>query len=215
MNMNFINPKIESYCLKFSSKENKILKKLYRETYHKMMMPRMISGHYMGLFLKLITSLKKPKKILEIGMFTGYSTICLANELTEKGELHTIEINEEIINFSSKFIKESKLDKKIYIHKGDAKNIISKMKKKFDLIFIDADKKNYCLYYDLCISKLNPGGHILIDNVLWNGKVTQEVKKNDIETIEIMKLNKKITEDRRVENILLPIRDGLMVCKLI
>ena len=213
--MNFINQEIESYCLKFSSKENKILKKLYRETHHKMIMPRMISGHYMGLVLKFIASLKKPKKILEIGMFTGYSTICLANELAEKGELHTIEINEEIIDFASKFIKESKLEKKIHIHTGDAKNIISKMKKKFDLIFIDADKKNYCLYYDLCISKLNPGGHILIDNVLWSGKVTQEVKKNDIETIEIMKLNKKITEDKRVENILLPIRDGLMVCKLI
>ena len=213
--MNFINSEIEKYCLEFSSKENQLLQKLSRETYHKIMMPRMMSSHYMGLLLKLITSLKKPEKILEIGMFTGYSTICLANELTKEGELHTIEINEEIIDFSSKFIKESKLEKKIHIHTGDAKNIISKIKTKFDLIFIDADKKNYCLYYDLCVSKLNPGGHILIDNVLWNGKVTQEVKKNDIETIEIMKLNKKITEDKRVENILLPIRDGLMVCKLI
>ncbi len=213
--MNFINSKIENYCLKFSSKENKLLKKISRETYHKMMMPRMMSGHYMGLFLKLITSLKKPKKILEIGMFTGYSTICLANELSEEGELHTIEINEEVIDFSSKFIKESTLEKKIQIHKGDAKNIISKMKMKFDLIFIDADKKNYCLYYDLCMSKLNPGGHILIDNVLWSGKVIEEVNKKDIETNEIIKLNKKITEDKRVENILLPIRDGLMICKLI
>ncbi len=213
--MNFINSEIEKYCLEFSSKENQLLQKLSRETYHKIMMPRMMSSHYMGLLLKLITSLKKPKKILEIGMFTGYSTICLANELTKEGELHTIEINEEVIDFSSKFIKESKLEKKIHIHKGDAKNIISKMKKKFDLIFIDADKKNYCLYYDLCVSKLNPGGHILIDNVLWSGKVIQEVNKNDIETIEIMKLNKKITKDKRVENILLPIRDGLMICKLI
>jgi len=213
--MNFINSEIENYCLKFSSKENKLLKKLSRETYHKMMMPRMMSGHYMGLFLKLITSLKKPKKILEIGMFTGYSTICLANELSEEGKLHTIEINEEVIDFSSKFIKESKLEKKIQIHKGDAKKIISKMKMKFDLIFIDADKKNYCLYYDLCISKLNPGGHILIDNVLWSGKVIKELNKKDIETTEILKLNKKINEDKRVENILIPIRDGLMICKLI
>jgi predicted O-methyltransferase YrrM len=213
--MNFINSEIEDYCLNFSSKETKLLQKLSRETYHKIMMPRMMSGHYMGLFLKLITSLKKPKKILEIGMFTGYSTICLANELTEEGELHTIEINEEVIDFSSKFIQESKLEKKIHIHKGDAKNIISKMNTKFDLVFIDADKKNYCLYYDLCISKLNPGGHILIDNVLWSGKVIKEVSKKDTETNEIMKLNKKITEDKRVENILLPIRDGLMICKLI
>jgi len=213
--MNFINSKIEEYCLNFSSKENKLLKNLSRETYHKIMMPRMISGHYMGLLLKLITSLKKPEKILEVGMFTGYSTICLAAELSEKGELHTIEINEEIIDFASKFIKESNLEKKIYIHSGDARNIISKMKTKFDLIFIDADKKNYCLYYDLCISKLNPGGHILIDNVLWSGKVLNELDKKDVETNEIMKLNKKITNDDRVENILLPIRDGLMICKLI
>ena len=213
--MNFINSEIEKYCLEFSSKENQLLQKLSRETYHKIMMPRMMSSHYMGLLLKLITSLKKPEKILEIGMFTGYSTICLANELTKEGELHTIEINEEIIDFSSKFIKESKLEKKIHIHTGDAKNIISKIKTKFDLIFIDADKKNYCLYYDLCVSKLNPGGHILIDNVLWSGKVIQEVNKNDIETTEIMKLNEKITKDKRVENILLPIRDGLMICKLI
>ena len=213
--MNFINSDIEKYCLKFSSKETKLLQKLTRETYHKIMMPRMMSSHYMGLFLKLITSLKKPKKILEIGMFTGYSTICLANELTENGELHTIEINEEVIDFSSKFIKESKLEEKIHIHKGDAKKIISKMKKKFDLIFIDADKKNYCLYYDLCVAKLNPGGHILIDNVLWNGKVVKELNENDIETTEIMKLNEKINTDERVENILIPIRDGLMICKLI
>ena len=213
--MNFINSKIEEYCLSFSSKENKLLKNLSRETYHKIMMPRMMSGHYMGLLLKLITSLKKPKKILEIGMFTGYSTICLAAELSEKGELHTIEINEEMIDFASKFIKESNLEKKIHIHNGDARNVISKMKTKFDLIFIDADKKNYCLYYDLCISKLNPGGHILIDNVLWSGKVLKELDKKDIETNEIIKLNKKITNDDRVENILLPIRDGLMICKLI
>ncbi len=213
--MNFIDPEIEEYCLKFSSKENKVLRKLTRETYHKMMMPRMMSGHYMGLFLKLITSFKKPEKILEVGMFTAYSTICLANELQENGELHTIEINEEIIDFSSKFIKESNLEKKIYIHTGDAKKIIPKMKKKFDLIFIDADKKNYCLYYELCISKLNPGGHILIDNVLWNGKVVKKNSKEDTETNEIMRLNKKILNDPRVENILIPIRDGLMICKLL
>ena len=213
--MNFINSEIEKYCLEFSSKESKLLKKLSRETHHKIMMSRMMSSHYMGLFLKLISSLKKPKKILEIGMFTGYSTICLANELQENGELHTIEINEEVIDFSSKFIQESKLEKKIHIHQGDAKDIISKMKKKFDLIFIDADKKNYCLYYDLCVPKLKKGGHILIDNVLWNGKVIQEINQKDIDTKEIIKLNKKITEDKRVENILLPIRDGLMICKLI
>lgn len=212
--MNFINSEIEKYCLKYSSEESSILKNLSRETNHKILMPRMMSGHYMGLLLKLITSFKKPKKILEIGMFTGYSTICLANELTEGGELHTIEKNEEIIDFASKYFIDSKLQDKIHIHYGDAKNIIPKIKSKFDLIFIDADKKNYCLYYDLCIKKLNKGGHILIDNVLWSGKVLEKIMDNDKETLEINKLNKKIKEDKRVENILLPIRDGLMICKL-
>ena len=212
--MNFINSEIEKYCLKYSSEESSILKNLSRETNHKILMPRMMSGHYMGLLLKLIASFKKPKKILEIGMFTGYSTICLANELTEGGELHTIEKNEEIIDFASKYFIDSKLQDKIHIHYGDAKNIIPKIKSKFDLIFIDADKKNYCLYYDLCIKKLNKGGHILIDNVLWSGKVIEKIMDNDIETLEINKLNKKIKEDTRVENILLPIRDGLMICKL-
>ena len=213
--MNFINSEIENYCLKFSTKETKLLQKLTRETNYKILMPRMMSSHYMGLFLKMITSFKKPKKILEIGMFTGYSTICLAKELAEEGELHTIEKNEEIIDFASKFIKESNLDHKINIHNGDAKYIIPKLTTKYDLIFIDADKKNYCLYYDLCVPKLKKGGHILIDNVLWSGKVISKLNKNDRETVEIKNLNKKILEDKRFENIILPIRDGLMICKLI
>jgi len=213
--MHFINSEIEEYCLKFSSKEHKLLKKLSRETHHKIMMPRMMSSHYMGLLLKLITSFKKPKNILEIGMFTAYSTICLASELMETGKLHTIEINEEIVDFSTEFIKKSGLEKKIQIHTGNAKDIIPKMDIKFDLIFIDADKKNYCLYYELCIQKLNPGGHILIDNMLWSGKVLNKPNIKDKETNEIMKLNKKILHDKRVENILLPIRDGLMMCKLL
>ena len=147
--MNFINSEIEKYCLKYSSEESSILKNLSRETNHKILMPRMMSGHYMGLLLKLIASFKKPKKILEIGMFTGYSTICLANELTEGGEVHTIEKNEEIIDFASKYFIDSKLQDKIHIHNGDAKNIIPKIKSKFDLIFIDADKKTiaYIMIY--------------------------------------------------------------------
>ena len=210
--MNFINQEIESYCLKFSSKENKILKKLYRETHHKMIMPRMISGHYMGLVLKFIASLKKPKKILEIGMFTGYSTICLANELAEKGELHTIEINEEIIDFASKFIKESKLEKKIHIHTGDAKNIISKMKKKFDLIFIDADKANYINYFDISLELLKKGGIILADNVFWHGDVYNK-NKDDKQTNIIREFNLHVKNDKRVEKFILPLGDGLTICK--
>jgi len=212
--LNFIDPIIEKYCTQSTSKEDPLLKKLSRETNHKILMPRMMTGHYMGFFLKMISSLKKPKKILEIGTYTGYSTICLSEGLTENGEIHSIDINEEIIDFTKKFISKSKNKNKIHLYIGDAKIIIPKIKYNFDLIFIDADKKNYCLYYDMCIKKLNPNGVILIDNVLWSGKVTQESKQNDIETTEIKKLNQKIQNDSRVENILLPIRDGIMICKL-
>tara|TARA_B100001121_G_scaffold248250_1_gene223668 strand:+ start:668 stop:1309 length:642 start_codon:yes stop_codon:yes gene_type:complete len=213
--MNFIKSEIEKYCLNNSSPESSILKKLSRETNHKILMPRMLSGHYLGLLLKLIISFKKPKKILEIGMYTAYSTICMALELPEEGEIHTIEKNEEIIDFSKKYLKESNVEDKVHIHIGKAKEVLKNLNLKFDLIFIDADKKNYCLYYELCISKLNPGGHIIIDNVLWSGKVLDKTNIKDIETNEIVKLNEKITNDPRVENILLPIRDGIMICKLI
>ena len=212
--MNFIEPLIQKYCIESSSDEDNLLKNISRETKHKILMPRMISGHYMGSFLKMISYLKKPDKILEIGTYTGYSTICLSAGLTKKGEIHSIDINEEILDFTKQFIDKSKNKNKIYLHTGDATKIIPKIKQTFDLIFIDADKKNYCLYYELCIKKLNPNGFILIDNVLWNGKVINEVSKNDLEANEIKKLNKKIKCDPRVENILLPIRDGLMICKL-
>ena len=149
--MNFINPLIEKYCIELSSEEDHLLQKLSRETNHKILMPRMISGHYMGIFLKMISCLKKPEKILEIGTYTGYSTICLSTGLSEKGEIHSIDNNEEILEFTKKFISKSKHKKKIHLHTGDAKKIIPTIKDYFDLIFIDADKKNYFLYYELCI----------------------------------------------------------------
>ena len=213
--MNFIDPIIEKYCIDHSSKEEPLLEKLNRETNHKILMPRMISGHYLGLFLKMLSSLNKPRRILEIGTYTGYSTICLSNGLAKNGEIHSIDINDEISDFTRKFISKSTNKEKIYLHTGDAKKIIPNLKDKFDLIFIDADKKNYCLYYDMCIKKLNKNGFILIDNVLWSGKIINESKDSDLETNEIKKLNKKILNDTRVENILIPIRDGLMICKLI
>tara|TARA_S200000501_G_C20836306_1_gene749516 strand:+ start:1027 stop:1668 length:642 start_codon:yes stop_codon:yes gene_type:complete len=211
----FIDPLIEKYCIENTSQEESLLKEIYRETNHKVLMPRMISGHYLGSFLKMISSLKKPKKILEVGTYTGYSAICLSHGLAQNGEIHSIDINEEISDFTKKFISKSINKEKIHLHIGDAKNIIPKLKHKFDLIFIDADKKNYCLYFDMCIDKLNPNGFILIDNVLWSGKVLNKSKDSDLETNEIKKLNKKILNDPRVENILLPIRDGLMICKLL
>ena len=213
--MNFLNKEILDYARKFTSKPNKILQELKRETKYKMLMPRMMSSHLMGSFLTFISHMVQPKYILEIGTYTGYSAICLAAGLKKNGHLHTVEINPELEDFSNQYFKKAKLDKKITLHVGHALDMIPKIDLLFDIIFIDADKKNYSKYYELGIRKLNKGGVILIDNVLWSGKVLKAAKKNDTETAEIKKLNKKIMEDKRVENMILPLRDGVMMCKLL
>ena len=213
--MDFLPEPILNYSRKFSSPQNKVLKELERETQYKILMPRMISGHLMGSFLQLISTIIKPKYILEIGTYTGYSAICLASGLQKDGELHTIEINEELEDFASKYFKKAKLDNKIKMHIGDAKDITPNLTQTFDIIFIDADKKNYCLYYEIALTKIKKGGYIIIDNVLWSGKVLEKAKTNDIETKEIQKLNQKIEDDDRVENLLLPLRDGVMICKVL
>ncbi|MBJ05392.1 MAG: methyltransferase [Flavobacteriales bacterium] len=211
--MLFFNQKILDYCEEKTSKNNLILNELERETEYKVLMPRMLCGNQVGSILKLISELKKPKFILEIGTYTGYSAICLAQGLSNDGQLHTIEINEELKDLAIKYFKKSKLHEKIKIHTGNALDIIPSINLHFDIIFIDADKKNYCKYYDLAINKINKGGYIIIDNVLWSGKVITEISEKDVETIAISNLNKKIMLDKRVENMLLPIRDGLMICK--
>jgi len=213
--MDFLSKEILDYSKKFTKKQEKILEDLERETHYKILMPRMISGHLMGTFLQFISKMLHPKHILEIGTYTGYSAICLASGLHKNGKLHTIEINPELKEISTKYFKKANLTNKIDLHIGDAKHIIPTLDILFDLIFIDADKKNYLHYYELAIEKTNKGGHILIDNVLWSGKVLHPAKSNDIETLEIQKLNQKIQSDNRVENILLPIRDGLMICKIL
>ena len=213
--MDFLSESILNYSRKFSSPQNKILKELERETQYKILMPRMMSGHLMGSFLQFISKMIEPTYILEIGTYTGYSAICLASGLQKDGELHTIEINEELEDFASKYFKKAKLDKKIKMHIGDAKDIIPNLNQTFNIIFIDADKKNYCLYYEIALTKIKKGGYIIIDNVLWSGKVLEKAKTNDIETKEIQKLNQKIEEDDRVENLLLPLRDGVMICKVL
>lgn len=213
--MDFLSESILNYSRKFSSSQNKILKELERETQYKILMPRMLSGHLMGAFLQFISKIIKPTYILEIGTYTGYSAICLASGLQKDGELHTIEINQELEDFASKYFKKAKLDNKIKMHIGNAKDIIPKLTHIFDIIFIDADKKNYCLYYEIALEKIKKGGYIIIDNVLWSGKVLEKAKTNDIETKEIQKLNQKIAEDDRVENLLLPLRDGIMICKVL
>jgi len=213
--MEFLKQDILDYCEKFSQQPNKIIQELERETKYKVLMPRMMSDQLMGSFLELISGIIQPKYILEIGTYTGYSAICLANGLNKNGQLHTIEINPELEDIAHKYFKKLNLDKKIITHIGHALDIIPKLNYLFDIVFIDADKKNYCNYYELAIKKVKKGGLILIDNVLWSGKVLNTPKHNDLETKEIKKLNQIILEDKRVKNMILPLRDGIMICQLL
>ena len=206
-----VNNKIEDYIRKNSSKEPEILKDLNKETYLKILNPRMLSGHLQGRFLSIITKLIKPKKILEIGTYTGYSAICMAEGLIEKGIIHTIDINEELVSIQNKYFAKSKCNNSIIQHVGDARNIIKSINEKFDLVFLDADKENYIEYYELVIEKVKKGGLIIADNVLWTGKVVEPNKDDDELTQYLIDFNKMINEDDRVENIILPLRDGLNV----
>ena len=206
-----VNNKIEDYIRKNSSKEPEILKDLNKETYLKVLNPRMLSGHIQGRFLSIITKLIKPKKILEIGTYTGYSAICMAEGLIENGIIHTIDINEELVSIQNKYFAKSKCNNSIIQHVGDARNIIKSIDEKFDLVFLDADKENYIEYYELVIEKVKKGGLIIADNVLWTGKVVEPEKDDDELTQYLIDFNKMINEDDRVENIILPLRDGLNV----
>ena len=206
-----VNNKIEDYIRKNSSKEPEILKDLNKETYLKVLNPRMLSGHIQGRFLSIITKLIKPKKILEIGTYTGYSAICMAEGLIENGIIHTIDINEELISIQNKYFAKSKCNNSIIQHVGDARNIIKSINEKFDLVFLDADKENYIEYYELVIEKVKKGGLIIADNVLWTGKVVEPEKDDDKLTQYLIDFNKMINEDDRVENIILPLRDGLNI----
>ena len=206
-----VNNKIEDYIRKNSSKEPEILKDLNKETYLKVLNPRMLSGHIQGRFLSIITKLIKPKKILEIGTYTGYSAICMAEGLIEKGIIHTIDINEELVSIQNKYFAKSKCNNSIMQHVGDARSIIKNINEKFDLVFLDADKENYIEYYELVIEKVKKGGLIIADNVLWTGKVVEPKKDDDELTQYLIDFNKMINEDDRVENIILPLRDGLNV----
>ncbi len=206
-----VNNKIEDYIRKNSSKEPEILKDLNKETHLKVLNPRMLSGHIQGRFLSIITKLIKPKKILEIGTYTGYSAICMAEGLIEKGIIHTIDINEELVSIQNKYFAKSKCNNSIIQHVGDARSIIKSINEKFDLVFLDADKENYIEYYELVIEKVKKGGLIIADNVLWTGKVVEPEKDDDELTQYLIDFNKMINEDDRVENIILPLRDGLNV----
>jgi caffeoyl-CoA O-methyltransferase len=211
--MEFIDEALANYANAHSSEEPEILKKLNRETHLKMMQSRMLSGHLQGRLLSLLSHLTRPKCILEIGTYTGYSAICLAEGLAEGGILHTIDNNPERDAFVNRFIDEAKMTDKIRTYIGDARLVIPTIIGDFDIVFIDADKSGYAEYYDLIIDRVKPGGIIITDNVLWSGKVIEPVKANDEDTRLICAYNEKIASDSRVEVVLLPIRDGISIAR--
>jgi predicted O-methyltransferase YrrM len=212
--MHFLSEELDDYIVKHSEDEPKLLQELHRETYQKILQPRMLSGHYQGRVLSIISKLINPKNILEIGTYTGYSALCLAEGLKKDGTLHTIDVNEELVDFQRKYFNKSSYGKQIHQHLGNALEIIPQLDETFDIVFIDADKENYVKYFELIIDKLNPNGIILSDNVLWSGKVLEtKFKKEDTSTPALIAYNKLLKEDTRVETVLLPIRDGLTISR--
>jgi caffeoyl-CoA O-methyltransferase len=211
--MDLINPELQLYAEQHTSEESALLEKINRNTHAKVMLPRMLSGHLQGRVLSMISCMIKPNAILEIGTYTGYSALCLAEGLSQNGKLITIDINEELEEQVRNYFKESSFESKIDYRIGDATKIIPELKEKFDLVFIDADKENYCRYFDLVIDRVNLNGFILADNVLWSGKVLDA--KPDKDTKAILEFNRKVQDDDRVENVLLPIRDGMMLIRKI
>lgn len=212
--MHFLPENIDNYAVQHSEDEPVLLQELSRETWQKVLVPRMLSGHYQGRVLSLISKLINPKNILEIGTYTGYSALCLAEGMQKEGVLHTIDKNEELFDFQKKYFDKSEYKNQIKQYVGQALAIIPTIEEKFDLVFIDADKGNYVNYFHAIIDKMNKGGVILSDNVLWSGKVVEELDPKDIDTKVILEYNKLLKEDDRVETVLLPIRDGLTISRV-
>lgn len=208
-----LSEKLENYILEHTTAEDGLLADLNRETHLKVMYPRMLSGNLQGRFLEMISHMINPKVILEIGTYTGYSAICLAKGLSDDGVIHTIEINPELNSFAKKYFNKSGLKYKIQQHVGSALEIIPQLNEVFDLVFIDADKENYLNYYKLVFDQVKSGGFILADNALWDGKVMKNPDNQDKETKGIDEFNKYIQQDTRVENMLLPLRDGIMMIR--
>ncbi len=211
--MDFIPKEIEEYAIAHTENEPLVLKELARETNAKMVNPRMLCGKLQGKLLYMISKMIKPKRILEVGTFTGYSAICLAQGLDKEGVLHTIEINEELEDFIRKYLEKAHLNKKVVLHIGNAMEVIPTLDEDFDLVYIDADKPNINYYYKLIIDRVTPGGFIIVDNVLWSGKVLQTPDKKDMDTISIIQFNEMVQNDERVENLMLPFRDGLSIIR--
>ena len=213
--MHFLSEELENYAAQHTEDEPLLLQELNKRTHLNVLQPRMISGHFQGRFLSLLSKMVQPRTILEIGTYTGYATLCLAEGLQPDGVLHTIDIKEELTDLQREFFDRSGYGSQIVQHLGKAADIIPSLNTTFDLVFIDADKQNYAHYFDLVIEKMNRGGIILSDNVLWSGKVVEEVKPNDKHTQALMAYNQKIKDDPRVETVLLPIRDGITLSRVI
>ncbi|NQV74971.1 MAG: O-methyltransferase [Bacteroidetes bacterium] len=210
--MELFSEELTHYLENSCEPENELLKHINRETHLKVSMPRMLSGHYQGKLLSMISKMINPERILEIGTFTGYATLCLAEGLRENGRIYTIDINLELEDMVRSNFKRSDLDSKIIYQIGDAKEIIPTLNETFDLVFIDADKKNNATYYDMIMDKVRSGGLILVDNVLWSGKVLDE-DVSDQKTSFISRFNKIVSSDQRVEKLILPVRDGLFLIR--
>ncbi|MBD3864363.1 O-methyltransferase [Olleya marilimosa] len=213
--MYFLPEKLDDYVVAHSQDEPELLQQLTRETYQKILQPIMLSGPYQGRVLSMISKLIRPKSVLELGTFTGYATLCLAEGLHPEGEIHTIDVNEELEDFQRKYFDKSGYGTQIHQHLGSAIDILPTLDKTFDLVFIDADKPNYVNYFHLIIDKLNLGGIILSDNVLWHGKVIEPVDAKDVSTNVVLEFNTLLKEDPRIETVLLPIRDGLTISRKI
>lgn len=213
--MHFISHELEDYIEQHSQKEPELLAALNKETYQKVLLPRMLSGHFQGRVLSMLSKLIRPLNILEIGTYTGYSALCLCEGMQENGTLHTIDIKEELLDLQRKYFDKSPWGNQIVQYLGEAIEIIPSLDLKFDLVFIDADKENYINYFELIIPKMNKGGIILSDNVLWSGKVLEPLQPNDLSTKIILEYNELLKNDPRVETVLLPIRDGLTVSRIL
>lgn len=213
--MHFISPQLEDYIEQHSQPEPELLAALNKETYQKILLPRMLSGHFQGRVLSMLSKLIRPVNILEIGTYTGYAALCLCEGMTENGALHTIDIKEELVDFQRRYFDRSPWGEQIVQHLGQATAVIPTLDVNFDLVFIDADKENYLNYFELIVPLMNKGGIILSDNVLWSGKVLEPLQPNDLSTKVLIEYNKRLKNDSRVESVLLPIRDGLTVTRVL
>jgi predicted O-methyltransferase YrrM len=212
--MEFISQKLDDYVCAHTAEEPKILYDLNRETHMNVLRPRMLSGHFQGRVLSMLSKMIKPNDVLEIGTYTGYSALCFAEGLAENGHIVTIDKNEELEDLVNEYVEKSGYKDQIKCVIGDAMEIIPGLKREFDIVFIDADKSNYLNYYNMVIDKVRKGGYIIVDNVLWSGKVLEEAEEEDLDTKVLIQLNDVIHNDDRVEEVLLPIRDGLMIARV-